>query len=106
MSEPTLYREATEADEGGDFRDVVPVEPAHIRWCLNHRRETWSGRTTCVGMGGSDMCDVVDALLVVGAGIGGHDAMPVVINPEAIGDPDQTPIVDLKGWAGIGGGHE
>jgi len=57
--------------EGEDATDrimewVVPVEPAPIRWCLNHRKETWAGRTTCVGMGAADLCNVVDALLIVG----------------------------------------
>ena len=45
---------------------LVPVEPDTIRWCLNHRKETWAGRTTCVGMGAADLCNVVDALLIVG----------------------------------------
>ena len=45
---------------------VVPVEPAPIRWCLNHRKETWEGRTTCAGMGGVDLCNVIDALLIIG----------------------------------------
>ena len=34
----TVYREATEADEGGEFRDVVLVEPDHTilmcEYCL------------------------------------------------------------------------
>ena len=45
---------------------LVPVEPDTIRWCLNHRKETWAGRTTCVGMGAADLCNVVDALLIIG----------------------------------------
>ena len=45
---------------------LVPVEPAPIRWCLNHRKETWEGRTTCAGMGGVDLCNVIDALLIIG----------------------------------------
>ena len=46
----------------------VPVESVNIRWCMSHRRETWSGRTTCVGMGGdlTGSCNVVDALLMIG----------------------------------------
>jgi len=45
-----------------------PMESVNIRWCMSHRRETWSGRTTCVGMGGdlTNSCNVVDALLMVG----------------------------------------
>lgn len=52
---------------------LVPVEPVHIRWCTSHRKETWSGRTTCVGMGGdlAHSCNVVDALLIIGGDDGG-----------------------------------
>ena len=47
---------------------LEPVESVNIRWCMSHRRETWSGRTTCVGMGGdlTGSCNVVDALLMIG----------------------------------------
>jgi len=75
----TLYREVTGDEDEAWYADeayrprmirawLVPVESVNIRWCMSHRRETWSGRTTCVGMGGdlTNSCNVVDALLMVG----------------------------------------
>ena len=84
MSESTLYRKieartvaelpplpnGSEVESWNGLKATawVPVEPVRIRWCMSHRRETWSGRTTCVGMGGdlTNSCNVVDALLMIG----------------------------------------
>ena len=74
MSEPTLYRIDLDHEH---FRwaaglpewlvpvDVESADLVKIRWCQNHRRETWGGRTTCPGRGSADLCDVVDARLII-----------------------------------------
>ena len=66
MSEPTLYREATEADEGGEFRDVVPVEPAIVAIDQYGHVRNWGGLT-------GPKEGFYQIVRIEGAGIGGDD---------------------------------
>jgi hypothetical protein len=53
----TLYREATEADDHGEFRDVVPVEPDYEAMMDAHdldRREARRVWLAALGIGDND----------------------------------------------------